>query len=133
MKMELRDYIYEAISSGKHRYARNIDRIDKNISLGDFTDMLNELGYINEESEPKIKELSLFEKGLDRYRLIKMPSGIVRVCVKNSEKATDVYMRVLFKRDKFEAATFVFLDGSGDVDSEPTDLEALTKYINHSE
>ena len=131
--MELRDYIYEAISSGKHRYVRNIDRIDKNISLGDFTDMLDELGYINEESKPTVKELSLFEKGPDRYRLIKMPSGIVRVCVKNSEKATDVYMRVLFKRDKFEAATFVFLDGSDDVDSEPTDLEALTKYINHSE
>lgn len=133
--MKLKDYIEEAISSGQSRLNRlNRLDLDKNMKFKDLLDILDELGYINEESEPKIKELSLFEKGPDRYRLIKMPNGNVRVCVKNSEKATDVYMRVLFKRDKFEEVTFVFLDRGGRlVVSEPTDLEAMTKYIKHSE
>lgn len=41
----LKDYIEEAISSGKHRSGGDYNSINKRISFNEFIDILNDLGY----------------------------------------------------------------------------------------
>ena len=125
--MKLKDYILEYVSSGRRKFSRKSIpiSIDKNITLKEFIELIEELGYVEKDNS-----IELFTKGKkDRYAIRTMSNGVTRVLVKNMDKSDTVYMRVTFVKDKDISSTFVFLDGEGDVDIEPTDLDSLEKYL----
>jgi hypothetical protein len=125
--MKLKDYILEYVSSGRgKRYKKNVPiTIDKNTTLKEFIELIEELGYVE-----KTDLMELFTKGKqDRYAIRYMSNGVTRVLVKNIDKSESVYMRVLFVNGRNIKPLFVYLDGNGDVDSEPTDLDSLEKYL----
>lgn len=128
--MKLKDYILEYVNSGRGRYnpKKYVSiTIDKNIRLNEFIDMLEELGYVMQD-EP----MGLFtrdNKKRDMYAIRPMSNGVTRVLVKNLDKSESVYMRVVFGNGKNIKPCFVYLDGNGDVYTEPTDLDSLEKYL----
>jgi hypothetical protein len=127
--MKLKDYILEYVSSGRRKPSRKGTSISigKDITLKEFIDMLEELGY-SMQDEP----MGLFtrdNKNQDIYAIRSMPNSVTRVLVKNIDKSESVYMRVVFVSGRNIKPWFVYLDGDGDVDTEPADLDSLEKYL----
>lgn len=128
--MTLEKYITEAISSGRRRHSK-LDYLDMHISSDELIEILEELGYINVKSDRTLDELSLFDQGPDRYRVVK-PNGGTRVNIKSSNALYD-YMSVCFDgvgdKETLEIIYLFTIDTSGNSMSSRSDIKYLEKYI----
>lgn len=125
--MNLKDYIEEAISSGKHKFTRSISKLDKNIGPKEFVELLEEMGY-----QPEEGPFSFFECGeYDRYRIVEM-NNTKRVLIKNTQKQEGEYYRVVFRNNKIDVVKRVYaIDVKGEETSvEEKDIRDLIDYIN---
>ena len=124
--MTLENYISEAVSHGrKHSYIPMLDELDDQVTLDEFTGLLDSLGFEKlSDSDDFMKE-----RGRKVYKISPVMRPTMRVLVKNRNDNNREYLRVRFdyQTKKFRYVQTVSLDSK--IGTNKTDIENLIEYL----
>jgi hypothetical protein len=127
--MKLKDYILEYVSSGRRNKGKRTASVDieEGMEFSDFMEAIESIGYkeVRSIDELKDKRLAFNIRVITTKRL-----GII---IKNGNESSkdSVYMRAFFDGSKLSASgvIYLFIDGNGDTDYAPSDIDSLKEYI----